>query len=355
MALLRELVREGARWRYGGEPPEDVARQLARELDARRAARVRELLPHGLGRRPLRALARHPLPGARQRRELRRLLRPRHHRHRSRADGAPLRAVHLRRAGRAARHRRRLRARAARGGAPVRLRAVRPRPRRDGLRGHHLPREVRAARRGQGARALARAGGPAREAGRDVRGPRRQLGPELLAAGGARRRRLGARPPDARARARAAGVPAPPLDPRRRVRHHAPAALRDRADRARRDAGADHRPVGQGRSRRARSAQGRPARARDADRALARARAPRPPPAGAGARRPPVAASRLARDHPGGGSRPSTTCSRRRTRSACSRSSRARRCRSRRGSSRGTSTTSSSRWGSCAPGRSRAG
>jgi error-prone DNA polymerase len=33
MALLRELVREGARWRYGGEPPEDVARQLSRELD----------------------------------------------------------------------------------------------------------------------------------------------------------------------------------------------------------------------------------------------------------------------------------------------------------------------------------
>ncbi|HYG70548.1 MAG TPA: error-prone DNA polymerase, partial [Anaeromyxobacteraceae bacterium] len=31
--LLRELVREGARWRYGGEPPEDVARQLAKELD----------------------------------------------------------------------------------------------------------------------------------------------------------------------------------------------------------------------------------------------------------------------------------------------------------------------------------
>jgi error-prone DNA polymerase len=33
MALLRDLVREGARWRYGGEPPEDVARQLARELE----------------------------------------------------------------------------------------------------------------------------------------------------------------------------------------------------------------------------------------------------------------------------------------------------------------------------------
>jgi error-prone DNA polymerase len=33
IALLRELVREGARWRYGGDPPDDVARQLARELD----------------------------------------------------------------------------------------------------------------------------------------------------------------------------------------------------------------------------------------------------------------------------------------------------------------------------------
>ncbi|HSN92690.1 MAG TPA: error-prone DNA polymerase [Anaeromyxobacteraceae bacterium] len=33
MDLLRQLVREGARWRYGGDPPEDVARQLMRELD----------------------------------------------------------------------------------------------------------------------------------------------------------------------------------------------------------------------------------------------------------------------------------------------------------------------------------
>jgi error-prone DNA polymerase len=33
MDLLRQLVRDGARWRFGGEPPEDVARQLARELD----------------------------------------------------------------------------------------------------------------------------------------------------------------------------------------------------------------------------------------------------------------------------------------------------------------------------------
>ncbi len=33
MQLLRALVGEGARWRYGGDPPEDVARQLAKELD----------------------------------------------------------------------------------------------------------------------------------------------------------------------------------------------------------------------------------------------------------------------------------------------------------------------------------
>ncbi|HVP65795.1 MAG TPA: error-prone DNA polymerase [Anaeromyxobacteraceae bacterium] len=33
MEYLRVLVRDGARWRYGGPPPEDVERQLARELD----------------------------------------------------------------------------------------------------------------------------------------------------------------------------------------------------------------------------------------------------------------------------------------------------------------------------------
>jgi error-prone DNA polymerase len=33
MTLLRALVHDGARWRYGGEPPQDVARQLAKELD----------------------------------------------------------------------------------------------------------------------------------------------------------------------------------------------------------------------------------------------------------------------------------------------------------------------------------
>ncbi|HET6411484.1 MAG TPA: error-prone DNA polymerase [Anaeromyxobacter sp.] len=33
MRLLRALVEEGARWRYDGDPPEEVARQLSRELE----------------------------------------------------------------------------------------------------------------------------------------------------------------------------------------------------------------------------------------------------------------------------------------------------------------------------------
>jgi error-prone DNA polymerase len=65
MPLLRELVREGTRWRYGGEAPEDVARQLAKELalveelgyasyfltvwDVVRFARARGILCQGRG------------------------------------------------------------------------------------------------------------------------------------------------------------------------------------------------------------------------------------------------------------------------------------------------------------------
>jgi error-prone DNA polymerase len=52
---------------------------------------------------------------------------------------------------RTARHRRRLRARAARGGHPVHLPQVRPRTRRAGRDRHQLPPAQRAARRGQGA------------------------------------------------------------------------------------------------------------------------------------------------------------------------------------------------------------
>ena len=76
------------------------------------------------------AAARHPVPGARLGGQFGRLLLPRHHRGRPGAHRRAVRALHQRRAQRAARHRRRFRARAARGGDPVHLRKIRPRPRR---------------------------------------------------------------------------------------------------------------------------------------------------------------------------------------------------------------------------------
>ena len=93
----------------------------------------------------MRARRRHPVPGPRLGRQFRRLLLPRHHRGRSRrACEHAVRALHLEGAQRAARHRRRLRARAARGGHPVHLPQVRPRPRRARRHGHHLPAAQRA-------------------------------------------------------------------------------------------------------------------------------------------------------------------------------------------------------------------
>ena len=64
---------------------------------------------------------------------------------------AAVRALHQRRAQRAARHRRRLRAPAPRGGHPVHLPQVRPPPRRAHRRGHQLPAALGAARRRPGA------------------------------------------------------------------------------------------------------------------------------------------------------------------------------------------------------------
>ena len=62
------------------------------------------------------------------------------------ADRPAVRALRLGGARRAARHRRRFRARAARGGDPVHLREVRPRPRRHGGDGDQLPRPSSAIR-----------------------------------------------------------------------------------------------------------------------------------------------------------------------------------------------------------------
>ena len=154
---LRRLATEGARGlrvargRAAGRPGAD--RQGARP---HRVDRRRPVFPERARHRRDRARQGHPLPGAWERRQQRRLLLPRRHGGRPRAREPALRALPLRRAARAAGHRRRLRARAARGGDPGHLRKIRARPRRDGERGGHLvPRQERAARGGQGVRAVA--------------------------------------------------------------------------------------------------------------------------------------------------------------------------------------------------------
>ena len=79
-----------------------------------------------------------------------------------------VRALPVARARRPARHRHRHRERPARGGHPVRLRALRPRARRAGGERHHLPSQVVGPRHGQGARLLDRPAGRVVEAGRRV-------------------------------------------------------------------------------------------------------------------------------------------------------------------------------------------
>ena len=77
-----------------------------------------------------------------------------------------VRAVRQPRAERGAGHRRRLRARAARGGAAVCVREIRPRAGRAGRDGHHLLQPLGDSRRRQGARPVARSGRRAGQARR---------------------------------------------------------------------------------------------------------------------------------------------------------------------------------------------
>ena len=102
---------------------------------------------------------RHLLPGPGLGRQLRRLLRPRHHPRRRRGPRAVVRALPLSRARRPTRHRHRHRVGPARGGHRLRLRALRPPVRGPGRQRHHLPRPLRHPRRGQGPRARPRGGG----------------------------------------------------------------------------------------------------------------------------------------------------------------------------------------------------
>ena len=146
---LRRLTDEGCRRRWPQGVPAAAARLIEHELALIEELRYEAyfLTVHDIVE--LRAVARHPLPGARLGGQFRGLLLPRHHRGGPGAHVAAVRALHLARAQRAARHRRGLRARAARGGDPVHLREVRPAPRRAHRHGDQLPAAQRAARRGK--------------------------------------------------------------------------------------------------------------------------------------------------------------------------------------------------------------
>ena len=128
--------------------------------------------------------------------------------------------------------------------------AVRPRPRRDGVGDHLLPRRERAPRSRQGVRALARAGRPPREA-LGAYEDLAEVAPEAHRRGRPRRRRIARAAPDVALCPRAPGVPAPPLDPRRRLRPLAPSRSDEVAPiEPRAMAGPHGDPVGQGRHRR---------------------------------------------------------------------------------------------------------
>ncbi len=262
---LHDLAWAGAAWRYPGGVPQKVVDLLNKELALDRGARLPELLPHRARHRALGAQPGHPLPGPRLGGQLVGLLLPRRHRRRS-LQARPRRAVralHLEGARRAARHRRRLRARAPRAGDAVRVRAIWPPPRGHLRHRHPLSAAQRHPRRRQGAGAHR---GYHRGAGRHGLG---QLG---------RRRARRAHPPDRprsdqsgdsprrRPGDPAAGLSAPSLAARRRLRADQAPARRDRAYRQRGDEGPHLHRVGQGRHRRAQPDEGRRAGARHAHR-----------------------------------------------------------------------------------------
>ena len=118
----RSLRRGRRAARYPEGVPEQVAEALAHELAL---IATLDYAPYFLTVHDIVRFARSrgdPLPGPRLGGQFRGLLLPRHHRGRSGALRSAVRALRLARAQRAARHRRRFRARAARGGDPVHLR-----------------------------------------------------------------------------------------------------------------------------------------------------------------------------------------------------------------------------------------
>ena len=137
-----------------------------------RAARVPRVLLVAARHRRVLPPQRHLLPGSRQRGEQRGLLRDRRHQSGCGRARALVRTVPVTRTRRSPRHRPRHRAPAPRRGDPVRLRALRPRPRRAGGERHHLPAPFRAAGDGQGRGPPTRSGRRAGQVGEPLgRGP----------------------------------------------------------------------------------------------------------------------------------------------------------------------------------------
>ena len=243
--------------------------------------------------------SRHLLPGAGERGEQRGLLRARRHQGRRGRARPAVRAVPLARARRPARHRPRHRAPAPRGGDPVRLRALRARPRRAGGERHHLPAPLGAAGDGEGRGPLTRSGRRARQVGRPlgrrprslrradvdngVAGPLAMVTPRRSTAAAPVRadasaiaratacRSTAAPPRRGRRRSRrsrstladrGARLPAPPRHPLGRHGDGRPSARRVLPDRVGAHGGPLGAPVGQGRLRGGRPREVRPARPR---------------------------------------------------------------------------------------------
>ena len=147
--------------RAGKSPP--AARVRTR---AHRRPALRIVFSHRVGPRALRPLAKHSVPGPRLGGQLGRVLLPGRHVGRPGHERPVVRAVRQPRAERSAGHRRRLRARAARGSAAIRVRKIRPRAGRPGGHGDHLLQPLGDPRRRQGARPVARSGRRAGQARR---------------------------------------------------------------------------------------------------------------------------------------------------------------------------------------------
>ena len=223
---LVELCDQGLERRYDKVTPGAARAAPVRAEDDPRDG-LRRLLPDRLGLHPLREGERdRRRPRPRLGRRLARRLRARDHRHRPDQVRPALRALPQPGPQVDARHRHRLRRRGPRAGDQLRLREVRPRPRRPD---HHLRddgRPRRRPRRRPRARDPLRRRRPDREAdpgrpGADARRvPQARLRPE----DGVRDR--SGREGDHRPGAAARGARPPGLDPRRRRRHRRRAADR---------------------------------------------------------------------------------------------------------------------------------